>query len=68
MSRVRLGRARYRQAAQWMRLLARSEAIRKRIGVEAARTMREGFSEIAVGGVAEVRLQTAYERVRATAS
>ena len=56
------------EAAQWMRLLASNEAIRTRIGGEAARTMREGFSEIAVGGIAEVRLQTAYERVRAAAS
>jgi glycosyltransferase involved in cell wall biosynthesis len=49
------------QAAQWMRLLASSETIRQRIGVEAARTMREGFSEAAVGRIAE-------ERLRASAS
>ncbi|MGO9855754.1 MAG: glycosyltransferase family 4 protein [Acidimicrobiales bacterium] len=49
------------QAAQWMRLLAGSEAIRKRIGVEAARTMREGFSETAVGRIAEERLRASYD-------
>jgi glycosyltransferase involved in cell wall biosynthesis len=49
------------QAAQWMRLLAGSEAIRKRIGVEAARTMREGFSEAAVGRIAEERLRASYD-------
>ena len=49
------------QAAQWMRLLAGSEVIRKRIGVEAARTMREGFSETAVGRIAEERLRASYD-------
>jgi glycosyltransferase involved in cell wall biosynthesis len=48
------------QAAQWMRLLAGSEAIRRQIGAEAARTMREGFSETAVGHVAEERLRASY--------
>jgi glycosyltransferase involved in cell wall biosynthesis len=48
------------QAAQWMRLLAGNEAIRQRIGLEAARTMREGFSEEAVGRIAVDRLRTSY--------
>jgi glycosyltransferase involved in cell wall biosynthesis len=48
------------QAAQWMRLLASSEAIRRRIGAEAARTMRDGFSEMAVGRIAEDRLRASY--------
>jgi 2-keto-3-deoxy-galactonokinase len=46
-----------------MRLLARNEAIRTRIGLEAARTMREGFSETAVGCVAEDQLKAAYARL-----
>jgi hypothetical protein len=45
------------QAAQWMRLLAGNEAMRHRIGVEAARTMSEGFSEAAVGRIAVERLR-----------
>jgi glycosyltransferase involved in cell wall biosynthesis len=49
------------QAAQWMRLLAGSQAIRKRIGAEAARTMREEFSEAAVGRIAEERLRASYD-------
>ena len=44
------------QAARWMRLLAANEAIRQRIGIEAAKTMREGFSEASVGRIAEERL------------
>jgi glycosyltransferase involved in cell wall biosynthesis len=55
------------EAAQWMRLLAGSKATRTRIGVEAARTMRESFSESAVGRVAEARLEAAYGRFRAIA-
>jgi hypothetical protein len=43
-----------------MRLLAGNEAIRQRIGLEAARTMREGFSEEAVGRIAVDRLRTSY--------
>ena len=49
------------QAAQWMRLLASSEAIRRRIGDEAARTMCDGFSEMAVGRIAEERLRSSYD-------
>jgi glycosyltransferase involved in cell wall biosynthesis len=52
------------QAVRWMRLLAGSEAIRKRIGAEAARTMRDGFSEIAVGRIAEERLWASYDELR----
>ncbi len=48
------------QAAQWMRLLAGNEAIRRRIGAEAARTMREGFSEEAVGRIAEEKIRASY--------
>jgi len=55
------------EAAQWMRLLAGNEALRARIGGEAARTMREGFSETAVGRVAEVRLEAGYSGLRAVA-
>jgi hypothetical protein len=56
------------QAAQWMRLLAGSEAIRSRIGAEAARTMRDGFSESAVGRIAEERLQASYDSLPITSS
>ena len=49
------------QAAQWMRLLAGSEAIRRRIGHEAARTMGDGYSEAAVGRIAEDRLRASYD-------
>jgi glycosyltransferase involved in cell wall biosynthesis len=45
------------QAARWMRLLAGNEPMRRQIGVEAARTMREGFSEAAVGRIAVERLR-----------
>jgi glycosyltransferase involved in cell wall biosynthesis len=51
------------QAAQWMRLLDSSEEIRTRIGVEAARTIREGFSETAVGRIAEERLRASYDNL-----
>jgi glycosyltransferase involved in cell wall biosynthesis len=44
------------QAARWMRLLAGDEAIRQRIGAQAALTMSEGFSEAAVGRIAVQRL------------
>jgi glycosyltransferase involved in cell wall biosynthesis len=45
------------QAARWMRLLAGDEAIRQRIGAQAARTMSERFSETAVGRIAVQRLR-----------
>jgi glycosyltransferase involved in cell wall biosynthesis len=51
------------EAVEWMRLLAHNEAIRTRIGLEAARTMREGFSEAAVGRVAEDQLVATYDRL-----
>jgi hypothetical protein len=46
-----------------MRLLASSETIRGRIGAEAARTMRDGFSEMAVGRIAEDRLRASYNNL-----
>lgn len=52
------------QTAQWMRLLAENSEIRRRIGVQAARTMREGFSESAVGRLAEERLDKAHAQLR----
>jgi glycosyltransferase involved in cell wall biosynthesis len=52
------------QAARWMRLLAGSVEIRQRIGIEAARTMRDGFSESAVGRIAEERLRASYRDLR----
>jgi glycosyltransferase involved in cell wall biosynthesis len=56
------------EAAQWMRLLARNAPIRTRIGVEAARTMRERFSAAAVGRIAEDRLKSAYGGLHGIAS
>jgi hypothetical protein len=51
-----------------MRLLARNAPIRTRIGVEAARTMRERFSAAAVGRIAEDRLKSAYGGLHGIAS
>jgi glycosyltransferase involved in cell wall biosynthesis len=51
------------QAAQWMRLLAGNETMRQRIGVEAARTMIDGFSEAAVGRVAVERLRASRDEI-----